>query len=142
MSDHDDSTQRRPKPVELVDLHELTAELFAVVKRAFCVRDRHQFSLLNIDSANGTMSDKREIAVFAMRKLQALRYVTTRGVRTANIVVVCLIADLNVTLTSLADFLDDIDPTAYQVLMNSRLALNKAAVVVSGLQGMDVIELY
>lgn len=138
----DGNNGRVSKPAELLQLYDLTATLFAELKRAFGVHDRHQFSLADVDSAGDSLYDPTDKAAFAMRKLQALRHVAKPGVPTANTVVVYFIADLNTLLTSLAELVRDTDPVAYETLIDGRLTLNKAALAVSSIDGNgDVVDL-
>jgi hypothetical protein len=82
------------KPDELLALHEVTAELFATLRRWFDVPPAVTLDLGEIDSAVTEMGDPVLIAAMAMRKLQALHLIATPGVRTTTDVVVAIVQDL------------------------------------------------
>lgn len=84
-----------PKPDELLALHDVTAELFDTLRRWFEVPGRVGLDLTDIDSAVAELGDPQMIAAVAMRKLQALRLLSTPGVRTTTDVVVTIVQDLN-----------------------------------------------
>lgn len=83
-----------PKPPELLALHDVTEELFGVLKRWFDVPDSVTLDLTAIDAAVREMADPVMIAALAMRKLQALNLLSTPGVRTSTDVVVTIVQDL------------------------------------------------
>lgn len=84
-----------PKPDELLALHGVTEELFDTLREWFDVPARAVISLDDIDAAVEELGDPVMIAALAMRKLQALRLLSTPGVRTSTDVVVAIVQDLN-----------------------------------------------
>lgn len=84
-----------PKPDELLALHDVTEELFDTLKAWFDVPHAVELDVSDVDAAVTEMSDPMMIAALAMRKLQALRLLSTPGVRTSTDVVVSIIQDLN-----------------------------------------------
>lgn len=84
-----------PKPDELLALHDVTEELFATLRRWFDVPDAPAIDLADIDSAVAELGDPVMIAALAMRKLQALRLLSTPGVRTSTDVVISIVQDLD-----------------------------------------------
>lgn len=82
------------KPPELLALHDVTTELFAILRRWFGVPDKVTLDLSEIDSAVAELGDPVMIAALAMRKLQALNLLATPGVRTTTDVVVTIVGDL------------------------------------------------
>ena len=83
-----------PKPPELLALHDVTGELFATLKEWFDVPESVTLDLSTVDAAVREMADPVMIAALAMRKLQALRLLSTPGVRTSTDVVVTIVQDL------------------------------------------------
>jgi hypothetical protein len=77
-------------------LHDVTSELFAMLKSWFEVPDVVELELSDVDSERVVreMSDPTMIAALAMRKLQALHLIATPGVRTSTDVVVTIVQDL------------------------------------------------
>lgn len=92
----------RPKPAELLELFESSSVAFSIVKEEFQVPDTYALALHDIDAATPLLTETRDIAAITMRKIQALRWVATPGVETANDVVVTLAADLHRALDYLA----------------------------------------
>ena len=84
----------RPKPAELLKLYKATAEVFEIIKDEFKVPDTYVLELQDVDSAESALTGTSDIAAMAMRKIQALRWVSKPGVVTANDVVVGLASDL------------------------------------------------
>lgn len=84
-----------PKPNELLALHGVTEEMFETLKTWFDVADRVSLDLTDIDSAVSELGEPVMIAALAMRKLQALRLLSTPGVRTTTDVVVSIVQDLD-----------------------------------------------
>ncbi len=84
-----------PKPVELLALHSVTAELFEVLQRWFEVPATVELDLAAVDSAVAELGDPQMVGALAMRKLQALHLLSTPGVRTASDVVVTIVNDLD-----------------------------------------------
>lgn len=83
-----------PKPDELLALHDVTAELFDMLRQWFEVERSVPLDLRSIDSAVAELGDPQMVAALAMRKLQALHLLATPGVRTATDVVVAIVNDL------------------------------------------------
>lgn len=84
-----------PKPDELLALHDVVRELFDTLADWFDVPDEVTLSLGDVDAAVTELGDPVMIAALAMRKLQALRLLSTPGVRTSTDVVVTIVQDLN-----------------------------------------------
>ncbi len=84
-----------PKPDELLALHDVTAEMFTTLREWFGVPARPPIDLEGIDSAVAELGDPVMIAALAMRKLQALRLLSTPGVRTSTDVVISIVQDLD-----------------------------------------------
>ena len=84
-----------PKPDELLALHGVTEELFQTLRVWFKVPDRVALDLSDIDAAVRELADPVMIAALAMRKLQALRLLSTPGVVTTTDVVVTIVQDLD-----------------------------------------------
>ncbi len=82
------------KPDELLALHDVTAEMFAILQRWFGVPERVSLDLSAIDAAVREMGDPVMVAAMAMRKLQALHLLATPGVRTTTDMVVTIVQDL------------------------------------------------
>src|ERR687894_559788 len=83
-----------PKPDELLALHGVTAEMFAILRRWFDVPPKVTLDLSEVDSAVAELGDPVLVAAMAMRKLQALHLLSTPGVRTTTDVVVSIVQDL------------------------------------------------
>lgn len=94
--DEDDHWPLDPvaKPDELLALHDVTTELFAILRRWFDVPPTVSLDLAAVDSAVAELGDPQMVAALAMRKLQALHLLATPGVRTATDVVVAIVNDL------------------------------------------------
>jgi hypothetical protein len=92
-----------PKPDELLALHDVTDDLFAMLRRWFDVPSSVPLDLTDIDSAVVELGDPEMIAALAMRKLQALRLLATPGVRTTTDVVVAIVNDLDRALLQAPD---------------------------------------
>jgi hypothetical protein len=84
-----------PKPDELLALHSVTGELFAMLQRWFNIGATVTLNLEAIDSAFHELGDPKLIAAMAMRKLQALHLLSTPGVKTTTDVVVTIVQDLD-----------------------------------------------
>lgn len=84
-----------PKPDELLALHAVTEELFDTLRSWFEVPADVTLDLANVDSAVVELGEPTMIAATAMRKLQALRLLSTPGVRTSTDVIVSIVQDLN-----------------------------------------------
>ncbi len=87
-------TIRIAKPRELVEVAEPVATLFGLLRDWFNVPEEYRFSLLSIDEPVTAIRNPVGVTAFAMRKLQALRYVATGGVETASDVVIALVVEL------------------------------------------------
>lgn len=83
-----------PKPDELLALHSVTSEMFAMLRQWFDVPERVTLDLAEVDSAVAELGDPVLVAAMAMRKLQALHLLATPGVRTTTDVVVTIVQDL------------------------------------------------
>jgi hypothetical protein len=83
------------KPDELLALHDVTAELFATLRRWLEVPDRLTLTLDDVDAAVAELGDPVMVAGMAMRKLQALRLLAQPGVRTSSAVVITIVQDLD-----------------------------------------------
>lgn len=83
------------KPDELLALHGVTEALFDMLREWFEVPGEVTLDLADIDSAVAELGDPQRIAALAMRKLQALRLLSTPGVRTTTDVVVAIVNDLD-----------------------------------------------
>ena len=92
-----------PKPDELLALHDVTDDLFGMLRRWFDVPASVPLDLSDIDSAVVELGDPEMIAALAMRKLQALRLLATPGVRTTTDVVVAIVNDLDRALLQAPD---------------------------------------
>ncbi|MGI9622300.1 MAG: hypothetical protein ACR2PK_05630 [Acidimicrobiales bacterium] len=84
-----------PKPDELLALHDVTEGLFETLREWFDVAPQAELNLRGIDSAVLEMGDPQMIAAMAMRKLQALRLISTPGVRTSTDVVIAIVNDID-----------------------------------------------
>jgi hypothetical protein len=84
-----------PKPDELLALHSVTEELFGMLQEWFDVPDTVTLALSDIDAAVAELGDPVMIAAMAMRKLQALRLISTPGVLTSTDTVVTIVQDLH-----------------------------------------------
>ncbi len=98
-----DPIEAIPKPDELLALHDVTEDLFAILRRWFDVPASVPLDLADIDSAVVELGDPEMIAALAMRKLQALRLLATPGVRTTTDVVVAIVNDLDRALLQAPD---------------------------------------
>lgn len=83
------------KPTELLAVHDVAERLFLTLKGWFGVDDSVALDVSGIDSAVVEMGDPVMIAAMAMRKLQALRLISTPGVRTSTDVVIAIVNDLD-----------------------------------------------
>ena len=92
--DAEDEPPTIPKPDELLALHGVTGELFETLRSWFDVPGEVTIDLSDVDSAVAELGDPRMIIALAMRKLQALRLLSTPGVRTTTDVVVAIVNDL------------------------------------------------
>jgi hypothetical protein len=98
-----DPIEAIPKPDELLALHDVTEDLFGILRRWFDVPASVPLDLADIDSAVVELGDPEMIAALAMRKLQALRLLATPGVRTTTDVVVAIVNDLDRALLQAPD---------------------------------------
>jgi hypothetical protein len=99
----DEPVEAIPKPDELLALHDVTEDLFAMLRRWFDVPAAVKIDLTDIDSAVIELGDPEMIAALAMRKLQALRLLSTPGVRTTTDVVVAIVNDVDRALLQAPD---------------------------------------
>jgi hypothetical protein len=99
----DDPVETIPKPDELLALHDVTEDLFGILRRWFDVAAMVSIDLTDIDSAVTELGDPEMIAALAMRKLQALRLLSTPGVRTTTDVVVAIVNDVDRALLQAPD---------------------------------------
>ena len=102
MSD-DEPIETVPKPDELLALHDVTEDLFGMLRNWFDVPPSVSIDLSDIDSAVVELGDPEMIAALAMRKLQALRLLATPGVRTTTDVVVAIVNDVDRALVQAPD---------------------------------------
>ena len=86
------------KPDELLALHDVTEELFDTLGAWFEVPERVEMTLGDVDAAVVELGEPVMVAAMAMRRLQALRLLSTPGVETTTDVVVTLVQDLERTL--------------------------------------------
>lgn len=99
---------REPKPRKLLDLHHASASLFILLRDLFEVPPCYILVLGTVDSARRDLRRTHDLAAITMRKVQALRLVTTPGELTRSDVVIGLIAELTRSLEALAiRLLDD-----------------------------------
>jgi len=91
----DDDHGPLAKPDELLALHGVTEELFTTLQRWFQVPAQVSLDLSDVDAAVRELGDPMMIAALAMRKLQALRLLSTPGVVTTTDVVVTIVQDLD-----------------------------------------------
>ena len=84
-------------------MHDVTEDLFSILRRWFDVPASVAIDLTDIDSAVVELGDPEMIAALAMRKLQALRLLATPGVRTTTDVVVAIVNDLDRALLQAPD---------------------------------------
>jgi len=82
------------KPRELLALHDVTAELFTLLRSWFDIGPSVELDLREVDSAVAELGDPQMVVALAMRKLQALHLLATPGVRTTTDVVVAIVNDL------------------------------------------------
>jgi hypothetical protein len=99
----DDAVSVLPKPDELLALHDVTEDLFGMLRAWFEVPASVAIDLGDIDSAVVELGDPDMIAALAMRKLQALRLLATPGVRTTTDVVVAIVNDVDRALLQAPD---------------------------------------
>lgn len=90
----DEPIETIPKPDALLALHDVTAEMFVMLREWFDVAPQVTLDLREVDSAVAELGDPVLIAALAMRKLQALHLLATPGVRTTTDVVVAIVNDL------------------------------------------------
>jgi hypothetical protein len=103
MSERGEPIKAIPKPDELLALHDVTEDLFSILRRWFDVPASVAIDLTDIDAAVVELGDPEMIAALAMRKLQALRLLATPGVRTTTDVVVAIVNDLDRALLQAPD---------------------------------------
>ncbi len=82
------------KPDALLALHDVTAEMFVMLRAWFDVAPEVTLDLREVDSAVAELGDPVLVAALAMRKLQALHLLATPGVRTTTDVIVAIVNDL------------------------------------------------
>lgn len=119
-----------PKPASFLALHEDMAELFGAIKRSYRVPDAFQLNLRTVDDVSmAALSDNKARAALTLRKLQALRLLTTSGTRTTVSVVVTLVSDVTGTLDALIEGLHHRQEVAdVKILQDVREGLNRASV--------------
>lgn len=132
----------QPKPEELIALRRPLAGAFQALKQSAGVGDSHTFRLDAVDCADDALSDRSGVAAFTLRKMQALHYVLTPGVRTSNSVIVSYAAELNLSLTELAEAAEARGhEDAHRILINCRNRINEVSKTVASMNGAEVIEL-
>jgi hypothetical protein len=92
--DDADPIETVAKPDALLALHDVTAQMFGMLRDWFGVARQVTLDLKEVDSAVAELGDPVLIAALAMRKLQALHLLATPGVRTTTDVVVAIVNDL------------------------------------------------
>ena len=92
--DDEEPLESVAKPDALLALHDVTAEMFAMLRGWFDVSPEVTLDLREVDSAVAELGDPVLIAALAMRKLQALHLLATPGVRTTTDVIVVIVNDL------------------------------------------------
>tara|TARA_B100001142_G_scaffold282096_1_gene294252 strand:- start:569 stop:1081 length:513 start_codon:yes stop_codon:yes gene_type:complete len=83
------------KPDSLLALHDVTEILFNTLREWFDIDSTITLDLKEIDSAVIELGKPEIIAAMAMRKLQALRLISTPGVLTTTDIVIAIINDLD-----------------------------------------------
>ena len=83
------------KPDSLLALHDVTEILFNTLREWFDIESTITLDLKEIDSAVIELGKPEIIAAMAMRKLQALRLISTPGVLTTTDIVIAIINDLD-----------------------------------------------
>ena len=83
------------KPDSLLALHDVTEILFNTLSEWFDIESTITLDLKEIDSAVVELGKPEIIAAMAMRKLQALRLISTPGVLTTTDIVIAIINDLD-----------------------------------------------
>ena len=83
------------KPDSLLALHDVTETLFNTLREWFEIESTITLDLKEIDSAVVELGKPEIIAAMAMRKLQALRLISTPGVLTTTDIVIAIINDLD-----------------------------------------------
>lgn len=132
----------QPKPDGLVALRESLELLFRVLKKSASIADHHTFQLDTVSCADAILSDQYEVAAFTLRKIQTLRYAATPGVRTTNSVIMCLAADLNLSLTAIAKGAQSRGhDSAFTEIIRCRNLINLASVAVARIDDADVVKL-
>lgn len=132
----------RPKPDDLIALRQPLASLFEVLKHSAGIADAHTFRLESVNCSDSILSDRYEVAAFTLRKIQALRYAATQGVRTTNTVIMFLAADLNLSLTEMANGAESRGhDTAFNEIITCRNEINRVSRSVAAMNDADVIEL-
>lgn len=91
----EDMTDPLDKPNELLALHTVTEDLFVTLQDWFDVPGSVSLDLTYVDAAVSDLSDPLMIMALAMRKLQALRLLSTPGIRTTTDVLITIIQDLD-----------------------------------------------
>jgi hypothetical protein len=93
------------KPAEVLNLYDVSEQLFRILRENFPVGDHYVLPLENVDAAEAELRSLIGVAAMAMRKLQALRLISKPDERTSNDVVVGLCAELNRALCELVGHL-------------------------------------
>ena len=138
----DEQPLTRDKPAELVALRAPLASAFDILKQAVGVGDTHTFRLDDINCGGKDLIDRYEVAAFTLRKLQARYYVATPGVLTRNTVVMFLAADLNLSLTEMADYARSLNrDDAFKQIIECRNAINRVSMLVASLSKSHPVDL-
>ncbi len=133
-----------PKPQELLDLHSVAATAFGVLRALFHVQPTHTLDLTDIDASRHQLQDPVEVAALAMRKLQALRLLATKDVRTSSDVVMGVLAELYRhfdEVVSRPEGLGGPKPTERGLLVDGSKQLRRAAMAVQRATGGQVVEM-
>jgi hypothetical protein len=97
------------KPLEVLELFDLSDEVFRVVQRIFQVPRNYELKLEDVDAAAGHISETHDLAVHALRRLQHLRMYSSPGSPVTVVAIATVLADLRVTLAELGSRTNDAD---------------------------------
>lgn len=130
------------KPDELRQLAPVLRQVFDELKAYSGLGNTFAFDITDVCCPHGALTDRRAVAAFALRKLQAFCLLTRDGVRTKNSVIVILAADLNLALTELAaDALSHRDTSVHDILVDGRNQINEVSHIAATLSKSNVVTL-